>query len=340
MRPFIDSTSSIDDLPALQQRMEDEGYLLLRGLLPVEDVQNVQKQLGEIAKQAGWLHATAPVQACIASSENACVDPAPEYLEVLRLFNCCFDFYALSHHPNLVGLLEKLLGDEILVHPKPLPRNIFPSLQEYTTPAHQDFPNIQGTEEVYTAWVPLMNCDKSVGGLQVATGSHKQGVYQFGIGNGAGGIEIVDPLTGRWVGSEMALGDVLLFHSMLVHKGVPNVSDKLRMSFDARYQRVSDPFNPDNAESPYGLPLTWDEVYEHWPDIEVANALKYYWQRLDLTHKAFDPHWFDLRDELGFELGEQGDPRARSVLQRIVARDKSPAKREQRVLAHLNKMSI
>lgn len=115
---------------------------------------------------------------------------------------------------------------------------------------------------------------------------------------------------------------------MLVHKGVHNRSDQLRMSVDARYQRVSDPFNPDNADAPNGLPSSWEELYQHWPDTPQANALQYYWQRLNLNYKPFDPVWFDKRDAIAFELGEQCDPKARSVLQRIVARDKDPAKRE------------
>ena len=64
-------------------------------------------------------------------------------------------------------------------------------------------------------------------------------------------------------------------------------------------------------------------MYEDWR----SDALKYYWRRLPLTLKPFDPLWFDRRDALGFEFGEAGDPRARSVLQRIVARDASAEKR-------------
>ena len=56
----------------------------------------------------------------------------------------------------------------------------------------------------------------------------------------------------------------------------------------------------------------------------APDALQYYWRRLPLTLQPFDPVWFDKRDALGFERGEAGDPRARSVLQRIVARDANP----------------
>jgi hypothetical protein len=47
-----------------------------------------------------------------------------------------------------------------------------------------------------------------------------------------------------------------------------------------------------------------------------------------LKLRDFDRTWFDKRDALGFELGAAGDPRARSVLQRIVARDADAEKRE------------
>ena len=89
-----------------------------------------------------------------------------------------------------------------------------------------------------------------------------------------------------------------------------------------------------DAYDPDGQPLTWDEVYAGW----CSDALKYYWTRLPLTEVAFDRTWFDRRDALGFALGEAGDPRARSVLQRIVARDPDPAKRERaaRLLATLD----
>jgi Phytanoyl-CoA dioxygenase (PhyH) len=170
--------------------------------------------------------------------------------------------------------------------------------------------------------MPLIDCPMDGGPLQIAVGSHTAGVYDFNIAGGAGGIEISDPLAGSWASGDFAAGDVLLFHSMTVHKGVPNRSDRLRMSMDVRYQLVSDPFNIDNA-NPDGQPLSWDEVYEDWR----SDALKYYWQRLPLTLKPFDPLWFDKRDALGFELGEVGDPRARSVLQRIVARDSNAEKR-------------
>ena len=132
----------------------------------------------------------------IADSAGFCVDPDPTYLKTLRRINRLEDYHALKHHPVLIDLLERMLGGAILPHPRVLMRNIFPEREEYTTKAHQDFPNVQGTTEVYTAWMPLIDCPMDVGPLQIAAGSHTAGVYDFDIAGGAGGIEITDPLAG------------------------------------------------------------------------------------------------------------------------------------------------
>ena len=106
------------------------------------------------------------------------------------------------------------------------------------------------------------------------------------------------------------------------------------MSQDVRYQLLSEPFNIDNAQAD-GQPLDWDDLYAGW----TREDLKYYWQRLKLNLKPFDRTWFDKRDALGFARGEAGDPSARSVLQRIVARDADAAKRS-RAQALLDRLPV
>ena len=322
MQPFVDSSDIAGDGPTLAERMRRDGYLFMRGLLPQDSIGRVQRQVGEIVRAAGWLRKDAPVAAAEADPAGFCVDPEPKYLTTLRQINRLEDYHALKHHPALIGFLERLLGGEILAHPRVLMRNIFPNREAFTTKSHQDYPNVQGSTEVYTAWMPLIDCAMEVGPLQVAAGTHGGEVFDFHIGAGAGGIEITEPFHGRWVSSEFRQGDVLFFHSLAVHKGVPNRSSKLRMSMDVRYQLLSEPFNIDNANAD-GQPLAWDDIYAGWK----SDALKFYWKKLPLNLQPFDRVWFDKRDALAFAHGEAGDPRAVSVLQRIVARDADPAKR-------------
>ena len=96
MRPFSDSTELINNSAALQQRMARDGYLLVRNLLPRQTVLDVHYQLATHVQNAGWLDKNFPAQDCIANPAKACVDPEPEYLQVLQGFNQCYEFYALT----------------------------------------------------------------------------------------------------------------------------------------------------------------------------------------------------------------------------------------------------
>jgi hypothetical protein len=161
-----------------------------------------------------------------------------------------------------------------------------------------------------------------MGGLQIAAGSHLHGVYEFQPALGAGGLEVNNTFDGDWVSNPFQQGDVVVFHSMTVHKGLPNRSDKLRLSMDARYQRVSDPIAPDSLE-PHGKLITREEIYTDWPNDE----LKYYWRDRPLTIHPYDQSYHDKRDEMTFEMAAKGDDRAVSTLQRIISRDPDSAKK-------------
>src|SRR5262245_56087287 len=95
--------------PALAARMADDGYLYLPGLLPAGVVAEVQRQVADIARDAGWLRREAPLADAVADPAGFCVDTEPGYLEVLRRINR-LEAYA-----------------PIFPHPRVLMRNIFPA---------------------------------------------------------------------------------------------------------------------------------------------------------------------------------------------------------------------
>lgn len=324
MQPFLDSTDVVNDALELRERAERDGYLFIRGLIPTEVLESLRIQFLEIAQEAGWVKKNAPLEDAIADLNGFCVEPEPKYMGVYHQMYKLAEFHALQHHPNIVGVIEAILGEPVMPHARIIGRTIFPQREVFTTPPHQDFIPIQGTADTYTAWVPLCDIPPELGGLQIASGSHRQGVYEFRPAMGAGGIAVTNPLEGTWVNSPFKQGDVLIFHSMAVHKGVSNSSDRLRMSIDARYQKISDPIAPGSLQ-PHSQPHTWEEVYSDWP----AGGLQYYWEKWNMTVKEYDNSYHDKRDRLGIEMAEKGDKRSLSVLQRIVARDTDPAKRQQ-----------
>jgi ectoine hydroxylase-related dioxygenase (phytanoyl-CoA dioxygenase family) len=242
---------------------------------------------------------------------------------VLRRFYRNPDGHALKLHPNVLGLFERLFGEPVLAHPLLIPRCIFPQRPEFTTPSHQDFPHIQGTTETLSLWLPLGDCPAEMGGLAIARGSHTEGVRDFTVSNGAGAMEEIDPLEGSWVTGPLDAGDVLIFHSLTVHKGLPNLTDRLRLSLDNRYQRASEPIC-ERCLQPYAGCGSWDEITAGWTSQELA----YYCRAQAPRIAEFDMQYYEKRDRIAFDLAEHGDQTARATLMRIVQRDPSEQKRE------------
>ena len=219
-----------------------------------------------------------------------------------------------------------MVGEPVLKHPESLIRVIFPKQYafENTTGPHQDFPHVQGTAECFTLWVPLGDCPTEMGGLAIAAGSHRDGVREFRVAADGGGIQVTDPLVGQWVVSDYEIGDVMIFHSLVVHRALPNLSDRLRQSIDVRYQRLSEPTLKKNLGTYTGI-CTWEEVYAGWKSKE----LQYYWKKLDVKTVPWDWQYYDKRAELAFAMAEEGDEEARIVLLRILQQDGSAARRQE-----------
>jgi hypothetical protein len=323
VRAFRESRDIAADGPELRRRMEADGYLFVPGLLPRGEVSGLRRQFQAIAAEAGWLRAGTPPDQSIADPAAACVDPEPGYVAVLKRLYRLEALHAIGHHPAVIELLERMLGEAVLPHPRLVLRNVFPQRPDYTTPAHQDFPHIQGTTETYSVWLPLGDCPVERGGLAIAEGSHHDGVVPFRVSSGAGGMEAVDPYEGRWVAGDFAEGDAIIFHSLVVHKALPNVSDRLRQSVDNRYQRVSDPIVAASL-APYANILSWDEIYAGWRE----TRLQRYWEGRFTNIVPFDNGYYEERDRMAFRMAEAGDGTARATLLRIVQRDADPRKRE------------
>ena len=321
MQPYLDSSDVINDGAELLRRVQRDGYLFVPGLLPGEVLEEVRMQLLEIARDGGWVKRGTPLGGGVADLDGFCVEPEPKYMQTYHRMYRLVEFHALQHHPQLVGLFQRMFDEAVLPHPRVIGRTIFPQREQFTTSPHQDFIPIQGTPDTYTAWFPLGDLTPELGGLQMAPGTHREGIYDFEPSLGAGGLAIKQDFGDAWVFSQMQQGDVLIFHSMTVHGGVACTGDRLRLSMDARYQRVTDAVSPGSLQPHTQPDMTWEDVYRDWPETE----LKYYWQRFDLTETPYDNSYHQERDRVAWEMAERGDVRALSVLQRIIARDPLPA---------------
>ena len=165
-----------------------------------------------------------------------------------------------------------------------------------------------------------------MGGLQVCAGSHRSGVYQVRPALGAGAVEVTDLQSEDWRYNPVGQGDLILFHSMIVHQGVPCRGNRLRLWMDTRYQSLHEPVSKTSLTPFVDALVDWDEIYRDWSDDE---PMRYYWQHLPLDLVDLDPSYLSQRGDMAIEMGEAGDRRALSALQRIVHRDPDPQRQKQ-----------
>ena len=64
-------------------------------------------------------------------------------------------------------MMELLVAPRLLVHPKPIPRLVFPNAERFRPIPHQDHHAIAGDAQTFTAWIPLHDCLPKLGPLQI-----------------------------------------------------------------------------------------------------------------------------------------------------------------------------
>ena len=61
MKPLVDSTDLLTDGPALRERAARDGYVLVRGLLPAQEVEAAGAEMARTMADAGWIPADMPL---------------------------------------------------------------------------------------------------------------------------------------------------------------------------------------------------------------------------------------------------------------------------------------
>lgn len=309
MKPFREMKMHDLTASALQEEIDSSGYALIRGVLPHDDVSQLLGEITQILALAGWLLPGHDPLERIADPSAACGDPEPAFKHAYQNVFNLESFHALPHHPALQQVMKMLVGDRLLIHPKPIGRLIFPHCEQLTVHAHQDYRFMGGDSECFTVWIPLHDCPTDVGPLRVVEGSHRLGYVHHEDENlHVPEIPAGADVGGDWVGGQINAGDVLIFHSLTVHAASPNLSNQLRISLDYRFQDYSRGFNPANLVFAGDSGKSWEKTYAGWQ----SDDLKYYWKGLPLE---FQPS----RDELEELLKTADSPGKRARYARMLS---------------------
>lgn len=279
LESFVESNDILNDPQTLRRRFRMEGYLLIRGLLPKDLVLDLRQRILGICDEAGWIREGTDFMEGLTDHEPIMIgEPAmlPVYEKVQKLE----PFHRLKLHPNIQRVMEDLFDEPVFCIPQTIGRTVFPRDPERATQPHQDWLYVQGSTETVTGWVPLGDIPDEVGGLMLQPESHKAGFLFPQQAPGPGGHAVRVDSTLPFLSASFRAGDVLLFHSLIVHAGRPNTTpDRLRLSLDFRYVGQSHTVMEDWLLPHFnwlGHPFTWDNLDSDWTD----QSLRRYWEQM------------------------------------------------------------
>lgn len=236
-------------------QLQDQGFVVLRGVIPAEVIALAQAILGT------W------VEAMIARwIGEGRLDQAPHDHDFRTRFLTAWNgagrpryersprgdlvplaptaLFRLLTHPALLDIAQDLLGsDRLISHGIWNSRPKAPD-QSYTdTPWHQDaqyFPD-QAQRRMANCWFPLHAVDATTSCLAMAPDAHRDGLAER-YDDPSGFIGIPPEARGRLeeVALPMEAGDCVWFTNLTPHRAMSNRGDRMRWSFDLRFAAHGD----------------------------------------------------------------------------------------------------
>tara|TARA_B100000809_G_scaffold229825_1_gene243717 strand:+ start:1536 stop:2579 length:1044 start_codon:yes stop_codon:yes gene_type:complete len=321
---FRVSNDALEDAGELRRRIDDDGYLFFRQLQDPGKLLDLRREMLTVMQEGGWLVADTDPSDGIANIDARCTEGDPEYTDVYHRVYSLESFHASGHWPEVLDVIEKVIGRPVMAQPQKVARLWFPKYTDHTTPIHQDFVHFQGSYDNLTCWTPVGDCPSELGGLAVLGGSHKvKRVLEHHFSLGAGSLH-VDPseheeLEDKWFSTNYLAGDTLIFPALTIHMALPNLTeDRLRVSLDNRYQAIDDPIAEHMLDPHLSNfnPFGWEQVYQDWE----SDELKYYWKEQPVTVIPRDFSFSDRGFDEAIEMARSGNRHARHHLERFVRR--------------------
>lgn len=280
---------------------ETDGFVVVEGLLDaVADIQPVMDEYAQVLdrlahqlyndRQIASLHADLPfgerltqiyAESGVVHSQYFDFSLPQNGIDAKTPFWAGPAVFRLIRHHKLLDAAARFVGDEIYSNPvqhiriKP-PEHALPQTGDnrvIQTPWHQDNGVILPEADqghILTVWFPLTDATLEQGCLKVIPGSHKTGLQHHCYR--PNGLAIAHLDDEGAVPLPMKAGDVLFMHQLTSHSSLPNVSDKVRISFDLRYQPIGEPTgrpvfpgfvarSKTHPESELHDPVMWEKMW-------------------------------------------------------------------------------
>lgn len=231
---------------------ERDGFFLVRGFSTPAVCDAMLDRAVELAREANGSGAAGTA---IVHRENNLADtvgPSTRAEELVsKVFKIHRDsvFHDFATDPGIVAAAEDLLESDVDCF---LSQFIFKNPGAWGQPWHQDayyFPFDRAPQ--VGVWLAVTEATVLNGCLHVVPGSHREPLHEHALdrrpGANQGYVEIIDHDMSDAVAVEMAPGDLLIFHSHLMHRSTDNNSDGIRAAMVYHYAQRG---TVDQAERP------------------------------------------------------------------------------------------
>ncbi len=234
------------DFPELHRRMEEDGYLFIRGFHPREKAERAALRTLQAIDEQGGIKPGTTVEEGIAAKDgqsyaffrDVAVAHSPEVLDVVD-------------GPHTFAFYQQYFGGPALTFDKRWLRAMGRGGNNFF---HYDSVYVgRGTCNRVTMWSALTDIGLENGPLVLCLGSHRHQKMIQTYGQTDADRDLVDAVFSKdphemvhKFGFKLATahfepGDVLIFGLFMLHSSVPNLSDRYRISIDTRYQLASEP---------------------------------------------------------------------------------------------------
>jgi ectoine hydroxylase-related dioxygenase (phytanoyl-CoA dioxygenase family) len=248
------------DAAARRAAWNEKGYFVLRGLVSKADAQAVEDEV--IAQIREYPAERYPGEAIYYGSGDYAIfpekEPSPSAVnpedKIAKVFNCHTEGMtrAIAESDAIADVVSDILGPEIDCFQSQF---IFKNPGVIGQPWHQDSYYFRfNMQPQVGVWVALSRATLQNGCLWVLPGSHKGPIYEHipdrrPAANRAY-MEIVSQDDSTKEASLMEPGDVLFFHSYLMHMSTDNVANERRAAMVYHYARTgTEALTPEIAQS-------------------------------------------------------------------------------------------
>jgi hypothetical protein len=269
-----ESNDILHDVDALRARMDEDGYLLIRGLRDRGAVLEARRQILETLKAKGALAEDSELMQGIVNPDyNYPATTGTRDNEELRALPAVQN---LRRMRGVLDFFNRFLGGEAKPFDFQWVRVAAPGAE---SAIHSDIVFMgRGTQQVYTCWAPLGDIPVEMGPIVMCAGSHKskalQNYWKADVDRdlvqgwlSKDPVETVERFGKRWSTTGFRAGDGLIFNMRILHASLANTTNRYRISADSRYQLAAEPFDERwVGEKPIGH-------YNFWkPGIELESV--------------------------------------------------------------------